>query len=74
MPVTLIFRLKPLLASLITDALLGLTLFWIKDQSEEFHQTTELTILSINIIDSILLSGLINKGIDIISFFLQISI
>ncbi len=58
-------------ATLLTDALFGITLYWMKDESEAFSNTTQLCDLSIGVIDSTLKSGLINKAMDIIGFIIK---
>ena len=60
-----------MLATLLTDYLLGMTFYWIKDDSEEFSNTTQLTDLTINIIDSVLKSGLINKFMEVAGFVIK---
>ncbi len=58
-------------AVLLTDYLFGITLYWIKDDSEEFANTTQLTDLSVGLIDTVLKSGMINKALDIAGFVLK---
>lgn len=60
-----------IIATLLTDYLLGITLYWIKDDSEEFSNTTQLTDLSINMIDTTLKSGLVNKAMDMFGFVIK---
>lgn len=59
------------LAALLTDALFGITLYWMKDESEGFSNTTQLCDLAIGIVDATLKSGLINKTMDIIGFIIK---
>ncbi|MFT7559601.1 MAG: TetR/AcrR family transcriptional regulator of autoinduction and epiphytic fitness [Flavobacteriales bacterium] len=59
------------LAGLLTDYLLGITLFWIKDDSEEYANTTQISDLSISLIDAVLKSGLINKAMEIAGFIIK---
>lgn len=59
------------LASLLTDYVFGMTLYWMKDDSKAFTNTTQLTDLSIGIIDSVLQSGFINKAFDMFGFIIK---
>lgn len=59
------------IATLLTDYVLGITLYWMKDDSEEFSNTTQLTDLSIGIIDSLLKSGIINKSMEMAGFVIK---
>lgn len=58
-------------AALLTDCMLGLTVYWIKDESEEFSHTTQLTDLCITMIDTVLKSGLLGKAVDVIGFIVK---
>jgi len=60
--------MKSTIAALLTDYLFAITLYWMKDDSEEFSNTSQLTDLSIQVIDALLRSGIINKSIEMISF------
>lgn len=63
--------MQGMLATLLTDYLLAVTLYWMKDDSEEFSNTTQLVDLSVNLIDSVLQSGLINKAMDMCGFIIK---
>lgn len=63
--------MQSMLATLLTDYILGITFYWMKDDSKEFSNTTQLTDLSIGIIDSVLKSGFINKAIDMAGFIIK---
>ena len=63
--------MQGMLATLLTDYILGITFYWMKDDSKEFSNTTQLTDLSIGIIDSVLKSGFINKAIDMAGFIIK---
>ncbi len=58
-------------ATLLTDYLLGITFYWMQDESEDFGNTTQLTDLSIAMIDAVLKSGLINKAMDVAGFIIK---
>ena len=63
--------LLSLTAGLLTDALFGLIIFWIKDESEDFSHTQQLSNLSIELFSTFIKSGLISKSLDIMSFILK---
>lgn len=63
--------MKGILSGMATDILLGLTLYWIKDTSEEFHHTTQLSDLGIQMFDQLLKSGLINSAMDMLGFLVK---
>ena len=60
-----------LMAHLLTDYLMMMVFYWVKDDSEEFSQTTQLADLSITMIDTVLQSGVLNKSLDVLSFFIK---
>ncbi len=63
--------IQGMLASLLADYLLAVTFYWMKDDSDEFANTTQLVDLSIGMIDTVLQSGLINKTMDIFGFMIK---
>lgn len=63
--------MQSLVAGLLTDYLLIVAFYWLKDDSEEFAHTTQFCDLSVSMIDSVLKSGLINQAMDILSFFIK---
>ena len=60
-----------LIAGLMTDALLGLTLYWMRDDSEEFNSTTQFSVIAIGIVDSLLKSGIINQFMELFGFLIK---
>ena len=63
--------LKSATAHLITDFLLGILVYWIKDDSEEFSNTNQLVDISVSTIDSLLKSGVIIKFMDLAGFLIK---
>jgi len=63
--------LPTLLSGLLTDYLMMIVFYWIKDDSEEFSNTTQFCDLSVSMIDSVLQSGVMNKALDVLSFFIK---
>ena len=63
--------LPEVLASLLTDFLFGIILFWMKDDSENFSHTTQLVDLKSNLIDSLLKSGVVNNALEVIGFLFK---
>ncbi len=62
---------KNLIAGVFLDYLLAILTYWLNDESEEFHQTTQLVDLSLGILVSALSSGILNKVSDLLSFILR---
>ncbi len=62
---------KPLLASLMMDYVLMLVQYWLKDESKQEADTTQLMDLTLEILLVVLQSGIINKFIELISFMLR---
>ncbi|WP_419901396.1 TetR family transcriptional regulator [Kiloniella sp.] len=56
---------------LMVDGLLGMVLYWLQDDSEEFTQTTQFVEISIGFFVTILKSGVIGKGADLVSFMFK---
>ncbi|MFD2208025.1 TetR/AcrR family transcriptional regulator [Kiloniella antarctica] len=59
------------IAHLMVDGLLGTVLYWLQDDSEEFTQTTQFVEISIGFFVTILKSGVIGKGADLVSFMFK---
>ena len=57
--------------SLLSDYVFALVLFWQRDESEEFAQTTQLVDLSLSCLVLLLKSGLISKLMDLGGFLLK---
>lgn len=62
---------KPSLGGLLADYVYGITAYWLKDDSEEFGNTTQLVDLSLAVLVLALQSGLINKLLDLGGFMLR---
>ena len=56
---------------LMTDAVLGVVLYWLKDDSEEFHQTTQMVDMSLSLLITLLKSGLINRVSELATFVIK---
>jgi len=59
------------LPDIVCEYIIGVVYFWIKDESEEFHETTQLIDLSLSLIMNVLKSGIINKTTDFLGFMLK---
>ncbi|OED37157.1 TetR family transcriptional regulator [Chromatiales bacterium (ex Bugula neritina AB1)] len=62
---------KDLLPRLMWDYMSAILSYWLKDDSDEFANTTHLTDKSIEIAYQLLHSGLIGKAIDLLSFLFR---
>jgi len=60
-----------LLPELITDLYLGILCYWLKDDSERFTRTTQLLDKSLDLVVSLLQSGVVAKALDIVSFLFR---
>ena len=56
---------------LVWDYYLGIVFFWLKDTSEQFNETTILLDRSLDLICSVLESGVVNKAFDLASYFFK---
>ncbi|MDH5230762.1 MAG: TetR/AcrR family transcriptional regulator [Gammaproteobacteria bacterium] len=65
------FPFQNVLPDILCEYLIGVVYFWIKDESEEFHETTQLIDLSLGLIMSLLKSGIINRTTDFFGFMLK---
>ncbi len=65
------FDFKPMLASLLMDYVLAIVLYWLKDESKQEADTTQLMDLTLEILLLVLQSGIINKFIELASFMLR---
>jgi len=63
--------LKNGIINLLGDYLFGVAFFWIKDDSEEFSNTTQLVDLSLGVVVLMLKSGMLNKIIELAGFLLK---
>ncbi len=62
---------KSLIGGLFCDYLFALVVYWLKDDSEEFSDTTQLVDLTLGVLVVALKSGLVNKLSDLGSFLLR---
>lgn len=60
-----------MIPELITDLYLGITYYWLKDDSTSFVLTTQLLDKSLNLTVSLLQSGIVAKTLDIASFLFR---
>lgn len=58
-------------AKVLTQYLLFVVMYWLKDESDSYVNTTRMTDLSINLIDKLLQSGAANTVIEMKSFLLK---
>jgi len=65
------FPFDGLLTDFICEYIVGIVLYWISDDSEEFSNTTQMIDLTLNLGSAILSSGIIEKGMEIISFIIK---
>lgn len=62
---------KPLIGGLFTDYLFAIILYWLKDESDEFSDTTQLVDLTLGILTLALKSGVMNKMSELATFLLR---
>ena len=62
---------KSSLGGLMADYVYGITAYWLKDDSEQFGNTTQLVDLSLGVLVLALQTGLINKLLDLGGFLLR---
>ena len=65
------FPYREAITHLMTDALLGVVLYWLKDDSEEFHQTTQMIDMSLSLLVALLRSGVVGKINDLATFIIR---
>jgi len=65
------FPFQGALPDLLCEYMIGVLYFWIQDESEEFHETTQLIDLSLNFAITLLKSGIINHATDFLGFMLK---
>jgi AcrR family transcriptional regulator len=59
---------KGAIIHLMTDAILGVVMYWLKDDSEEFNQTTQMIDLSLSLMMSLFRSDILSKANDLAGF------
>ncbi len=62
---------KMLIGGLFTDYLFAVILYWLKDESDEFSDTTQLVDLTLSIVTLMLKSGVLNKMSELLTFMLR---
>lgn len=65
------FPFQSVLPDLICEYIIGVLYFWINDDSDDFHETTQLVDLTLNLGMSLLKSGIINRATDFFGFMLK---
>ena len=58
-------------AKLTNEFILAVLLYWVKDDSDEFSNTTQMVDMSLSLGVEILKSGIVSKATDLISFFIK---
>ncbi len=62
---------KDVLYQLFWEYYLGMVLYWLKDQSEQFNQTSQLLDQSLGLIYAVLQAGVFNKLFDLVTFLFR---
>lgn len=62
---------KMLIGGLFTDYLFAVIMYWLKDESDEFSDTTQLVELTLAIVTLMLKSGVLNKMSELVTFMLR---
>ncbi|MCV2353745.1 TetR/AcrR family transcriptional regulator [Paucibacter sp. B2R-40] len=62
---------KPSLAALLADGVYAITAYWLRDDSDEFANTTQMVDLSLGLLVLALHSGIVNKALDLGGFLLR---
>lgn len=65
------FPFQSVLPSMICEYIIGVLHFWIKDESDELHETTQFIDVTLNLGISLLKSGLINRTTEFLGFMLK---
>jgi len=65
------FPFQSVLPDILCEFVIGVMYFWIKDESEEFHETTQLIDLSLNLMMNVLKSGIITHTTNFLGFMLK---
>ncbi len=58
-------------AKLANEFILAVLLYWVKDDSDEFSNTTQMVDLTLSLAIEILKSGIVEKATDLVSFFIK---
>lgn len=65
------FHYRGMIVGMINEYLMGVLLYWLKDESDEFSDTTQMVDLSLTLGVQVLRSGIPNKISDLLSFFIK---
>tara|TARA_B100000809_G_scaffold196891_1_gene196460 strand:- start:3435 stop:4208 length:774 start_codon:yes stop_codon:yes gene_type:complete len=65
------FHYRSMMVGIINEYLMGVLLYWLKDNSDEFSDTTQMVDLSLTLGVQLLRSGIPNKINDLMSFFIK---
>ena len=65
------FPFQSVLPDILCEYTFGILYFWIKDESEEFHETTQLIDMSLGLATVLLQSGVINRTTDFLGFMIK---
>ncbi len=65
------FPFQSVLPDVLCEYVIGVLYFWIKDESDEFHETTRMIDLSLALGVHLLKSGIINRTTDFLGFMLK---
>jgi len=65
------FPFQGALPDILCEYMIGVLYFWTQDESEDFHETTQLIDLSLNFAVTLLKSGIINHTADFLGFMLK---
>jgi TetR/AcrR family transcriptional regulator of autoinduction and epiphytic fitness len=64
-------ELKNMIGGLFTDYLFAVIMYWLKDESDEFSDTTQMVDLTLAIVTLMLKSGVLNKMSELLTFMLR---
>ncbi|MGD9202619.1 MAG: TetR/AcrR family transcriptional regulator, partial [Chitinispirillia bacterium] len=65
------FPFDGFLTDFLCEYILGVVLYWLADDSEEFSNTTQMVDLTLNLGNAIMTCGIIDKGMEIVNFFIK---
>lgn len=65
------FHYRSMIVGIINEYLMGVLVYWLKDDSDEFSDTTQMVDLSLTLGVQLLRSGIPNKVNDLLSFFVK---
>jgi len=65
------FAFQSVLPDVLCEYIIAVLHFWIKDESEEFHETTQFIDMTLNLAMSLLKSGVISRTTEFLGFMLK---